>query len=215
MTKHGLTSHFTVKRAISGGAAMGMAPLFILCSKIYQQRSLSVAPLRWVGGWTVCKPGSVRGPRDPLYGHSSGPAVAGGFSRSTRAAGREHPMRGPFSILLPAGLAMPPPSPGARWALTPPFHPCRDPRRTRDRGGLLSVALSLDGPKTAGRALPGAVFPWSPDFPHPAPGRDPVRGAAIRPSAATARPSRRRAQPRGVWRKRVVALGLRARATRG
>ena len=32
--------------------------------------------------------------------------------------------RHPYSILLPAGLAAPPLSPGARWALTPPFHPC-------------------------------------------------------------------------------------------
>jgi hypothetical protein len=37
--------------------------------------------------------------------------------------GAERPVSGPFSVLLPAGLAAPPPSPGARWALTPPFHP--------------------------------------------------------------------------------------------
>lgn len=35
------------------------------------------------------------------------------------------PTRGPYSVLLQAGLAMPSLSPGPRWALTPPFHPSR------------------------------------------------------------------------------------------
>lgn len=79
---------------------------------------------------TACKPGSVRGPRGPVDGHSSGAGVAPGFARSTIAGGAETSPRAShaqpaFSILLPAGLAVPPPSPGARWALTPPFHPCR------------------------------------------------------------------------------------------
>ena len=52
----------------------------------------------------------------------------------------------PYSVLLPAGFTMPPPLPGARCALTAPFHPC--PRRPESRGvgGLLSVALSLGLP---------------------------------------------------------------------
>ena len=37
---------------------------------------------------------------------------------------------------------MPSPSPGTRWALTPPFHPYLP----RGAGGLLSVALSLGSP---------------------------------------------------------------------
>ncbi len=37
--------------------------------------------------------------------------------------GSELPRR-PYSVLLPVGLAVPPLLPGARWALTPPFHPC-------------------------------------------------------------------------------------------
>ena len=37
---------------------------------------------------------------------------------------------------------MPSRSPGPRWALTPPFHPCPS-LYSRARGGLLSVALSL------------------------------------------------------------------------
>ena len=65
-------------------------------------------------------------------GHSSGPAIAGRFSRPTRTprtsdgpAQAEARARDPYSVLLQAGLAMPSPSPGPRWALTPPFHPYR------------------------------------------------------------------------------------------
>jgi hypothetical protein len=35
--------------------------------------------------------------------------------------------RGPYLALLPVGLAVPPLLPAARWALTPPFHPCPSP----------------------------------------------------------------------------------------
>ena len=48
--------------------------------------------------------------------------------------------RRPYSVLLPAGLAMPGTSPPQRCALTAPFHPYRI------SGGLLSVALSLGSP---------------------------------------------------------------------
>ena len=41
--------------------------------------------------------------------------------------------RRPYAVLLQAGLAMPSPSPGPRWALTPPFHPCRPGQRPRRR----------------------------------------------------------------------------------
>ncbi len=70
---------------------------------------------------------------------------------------------------------MPALSPVQRCALTTPFHPCLP-----KEGGMFSVALSL-GPlisKKSGRALPGALSPWSPDFPR----------AAITPPAAV-RPS--------------------------
>ena len=108
---------------------------------------------------TACKPGSVPPARCGRDGHSSGPPVAGRFSRPTRtpkapatappalsrkAWGRRE---GPYSVLLQAGLAMPSRSPGPRWALTPPFHPC--PAFALSglrRGGLLSVALSLGSP---------------------------------------------------------------------
>ena len=63
-------------------------------------------------------------------------------------APRVAPLCRPYSVLLPVWFAVPPLLPGARWALTPPFHPCRDTYdRSRDhRGGLLSVALSLGSP---------------------------------------------------------------------
>ena len=62
------------------------------------------------------------------------------------AAGR------PYSVLLPVGFALPPPSPGARCAFTAPFHPCllRMPLCRRfGTGGLFSVALSLGSPPPA------------------------------------------------------------------
>ena len=51
--------------------------------------------------------------------------------------------RCPYSVLLPAGFAMPPALPHARWALTPPFHPYLN------SGGSISVALSLGSPPPA------------------------------------------------------------------
>ena len=55
------------------------------------------------------------------------------------------PSHRPYSVLLPVGFALPLLSPVARWALTPPFHPCPG----KCRGGLLSVALSLGSPPPA------------------------------------------------------------------
>ncbi len=54
------------------------------------------------------------------------------------------PSHRPYSVLLPVGFAVPPLLLGARCALTPPFHPCHG-----NRGGLLSVALSLGSPPPA------------------------------------------------------------------
>src|SRR6185437_5926272 len=53
-----------------------------------------------------------------------------------------------YSVLLPAGLAMPLTLPPARCALTAPFHPCLPALRPcgPQSGGLLSVALSLGSP---------------------------------------------------------------------
>jgi len=55
----------------------------------------------------------------------------------------------PYLVLLPVGFTVPPPSPGARCALTAPFHPYRQAvtrRFAAPAGGLLSVALSLGSP---------------------------------------------------------------------
>ncbi len=112
---------------------------------------------------TACKPGSVR----PLHlhgwdrdGHSSGTRIAARLTRPTRAAGRDRPCvtNGlprfaagcPYSVLLPVGFTLPPPSPGARCALAAPFHPCPHPVVSHGAaGGLFSVALSLESPPPA------------------------------------------------------------------
>ena len=58
------------------------------------------------------------------------------------------PSHRPYSVLLPVGFAVPLPLPVARWALTSPFHPCHASPED-ERGGLLSVALSLGSPPPA------------------------------------------------------------------
>ena len=67
----------------------------------------------------------------------------------------------PYAALLRVGFAVPPPLPGARWALTPPFHPYRVVHRRR-RGGLFSVALSSRSPSPGVTRHPAL---WSSDFP--------------------------------------------------
>src|SRR6185503_12179691 len=82
-------------------------------------------------------------------GHSSGTPVARRIKQPPRTADQDRSSpEGPrhsYSVLLPVGFAVPPPSPEARCALTAPFHPCRGRYATR-RGGLFSVALSLGLP---------------------------------------------------------------------
>ncbi len=107
-----------------------------------------------------------------------------GRRRGNALAGAKPAYR-PYLVLLPVGFTMPPPLPEARCALTAPFHPCRQ------AVALRSIAR-VDAPWPAvcflwhfpwgrpRRALPGTVFPWSPDFPPPlAQGQT---KAAIRPS---------------------------------
>jgi hypothetical protein len=76
-------------------------------------------------------------------------------------------LRHPYSVLLPAGLAMPLPLPEARCALTAPFHPY--PRSKAWTGArALSEAVCFLWRCPWGhprRTLSGAVSPWSPDFP--------------------------------------------------
>ena len=94
---------------------------------------------------------------------------------------RISPARDPYSVLLLAGLAMRPLSPGTRCALTAPFHPYR------------AVAPRGEGGRSA---LCGAIPGVTPGGRYPPPCRrgartflDPLAGTA------TARPS----DPRGPW----------------
>jgi|GEM_PF-1549346 len=105
--------------------------------------------------------------------HSSGTPVAGRLARPTRAAagnGRGRRDRRPSAPIRSC----------SRWGL-----PCRP--RCRGRGALLPHPFTLAGRRGRSprgpavcslwhfpwgrprRALPGTVFPWSPDFPPPAP----------------------------------------------
>src|ERR1700722_4970244 len=82
----------------------------------------------------------------PLPGASSNQPERRG--QRTRPCGGESAACRSYSVLLPAGLAMPLTLPPARCALTAPFHPCRLARWPYGprSGGLLSVALSLGSP---------------------------------------------------------------------
>jgi len=131
----------------------------------------------------ACKPGSVRGACAPLDDHSSAPMLARGGQAANPDLGLKRPCggipegtgpaRSPYSALLPVGLAMPVRLPVPRWALTPPFHPCH---------ACMAVCSLWRCPSGCpGRALPGTVASWSPDFPRRR------TSAVIRPSASALR----------------------------
>ena len=122
--------------------------------------------------WGVCRLVQASGPVSRVLssgvcqtdGHLSGTSVTRYLVQPTRASKRGgSPLRS-YSALLRMGFAVPPPSPGTRWALTPPFHPCPQPRRARPAGGLFSVALSVGLPRLGVTQHPAL---WSSDFPHP------------------------------------------------
>src|SRR5258705_13036225 len=106
--------------------------------------------------------------------HSSGTSVAGRLARPTRAAAaktrlagagalRHRPAGRPYAVLLPVGFALPPPLPAARGALTAPFHPYR--RRGPCAPRQPAVCFLWHLPRGPPRpALPGPLFPWSPDL---------------------------------------------------
>jgi len=72
-----------------------------------------------------------------------------------KPAGAFAPRR-PYSVLLPVGFTVPAPSPGPRWALAPPFHPCPTlPSRVR-RAVCFLWHFPWGYPR---RALHGTVFP--------------------------------------------------------
>jgi len=53
----------------------------------------------------------------------------------------------PYLVLLHMGFTMPPPSPVERWALTPPFHPCRAGRACRRRSTLCCTFRRVAAPR--------------------------------------------------------------------
>ena len=113
----------------------------------------------------ACKPGSVPAPKGDGW-----PFVWDVRCRTPRATypkgtAETHPRpetAGPsYSVLLPVGFTLPPPSPEARCALTAPFHPYQ-PSLKRRRAVFFLWHYPWGRPR---RVLPGTVFPWSPDFP--------------------------------------------------
>jgi hypothetical protein len=129
---------------------------------------------------------SMAGSHPPLDDHSSGTSVAGRFTQPTRAAGRKSP-EGRNLHATPIRFC-------SRWGL--PCRACCQPR-----GALLPHRFTRAGTCPAvcflwhcpwgfpRRALPGTVFPWSPDFPPPPPFEDCGSGhpanwrAGVRPRA--------------------------------
>ncbi len=130
------------------------------------------------------KPGSVTGrcrtPRGDHLSRTTGhPVPLAAYPELDRGG----PPLAPYLALLPVGFVVPSLSPAARWALTPPFHPCLC-GRSAVIGGLLSVTLSVALRRpgvTRHRAL------RSPDFPRAAPSRHARdRPAISRPSVDSA-----------------------------
>ncbi len=107
------------------------------------------------------------------------------------------PARDPYSALLPVGLAMRALLPAPRWALTPPFHPCR----SEDRRSVLCGAFP--GVAPAGRypaPLPHGVRTFLDALSGTAVIQPSARGAVWRagapPSRVAVRGGHRRRQPR-------------------
>ena len=102
---------------------------------------------------SLCKPSSVSRPGHPGRGgnHSSRATVARRLEQPTRRLGRAALVTPAYMALLPMGFAVPSALPRARWALTPPFHPCR--RRVHGaRGRRRSVLCgTLLGVSATGR----------------------------------------------------------------
>ncbi len=121
-------------------------------------------------------------------GHSSRRHITGPLQRPTRKLWRTEPARAPQRTLLPylvllrVGFSLPPPSLGARCALTAPFHPYLEqpPQQTHTtlivalrspRWLLEAVSFLWHFPSTAlERRRPDVIRHtalWSSDFPLP------------------------------------------------
>ena len=135
---------------------------------------------------TACKPGSVAGRKptrwpfiwDARY-RAPRATDPGGRSGNRPGSGLATAPHRPYLVLLPEGFAMPHPLPGARCALTAPFHPCPPALRPR-ASGLLSVALSLGSPPPGVTRLRASVEPGLSSATRP--------GRRRRPSGRLARP---------------------------
>ena len=156
----------------------------------------STSPRSESASWPVSRVlyGRRLPPRD---GHSSGTSVAGRLTQPTRAAGagnsagafRSAP---PLFGLAPGGVYHAGPVAGPRWALTPPFHPCR--AGAERRGRRFAFCGTFPGVAPAGRYpapclhgartfLPGSLSAFA--------------GAAVRPAGGLDMGLRRtRGQPR-------------------
>ena len=117
----------------------------------------------------------------PLDGHSSGTPVAGRLARPTRESGAERRLgRLPGPILLsglaPGGVCRAGAVTGTAVRSYRTVSPL--PRGSKATAAVCSLwHCPWDRSR---RALPGTVFPWSPDFPPPP--RQAAAAAAIRPS---------------------------------
>ena len=123
-----------------------------------------------------------------------GPPLPAGSGGQPGSLGRKNPgartPRDPYLALLLAGLAVPPTSPPARWALTPPFHPYP----SAETGGRSDLCGAFP------RVAPGGRYP-PPCLPGVRTFLD-LAAAAIRPSARPpSRPEPRRGQREGAPRR--------------
>ena len=107
-----------------------------------------------------------------FLGHRS-PDASCGLPGDDHAAGNHSPLIWPCSGW---GLPCPGGYPRGRWALTPPFHPYRQPRTAT--GGLFSVALSV-GSRRPGVTRHPALR--SSDFPRTARPKAPARDPSLPP----------------------------------
>lgn len=145
----------------------------------------------WQGrrGQAACKPGSVQGLaapgrpflcdarcRTPDATHPGG--KRGNAPAACRSPGFRRP---PLFGLAPGGVCRAAAVAGARGALLPHRFTLASRPDGADPGGVMAVCSLWHCPwGCPRRALPGTVFPWSPDFPHPATFRQ-LRGAAVQP----------------------------------
>ena len=137
------------------GRRVRPASIFVPIS--FQERRANGGEARWqIDGRSGCCGPAARRPVSRVLS-LAGMAIHLGrplpdASRDLPGRRRENPLGDcspcrPYLVLLPVGFAVPLPLPGARCALTAPFHPCRMRRsEIGGSGGLLSVALSLGSP---------------------------------------------------------------------